>query len=66
MKLHDTVRIKKENVIGTIVDISRRNDTVYYVVESSEKGPVKGRDGGCYPLFDCKREDIEAVAGGEA
>ena len=39
MKLYDTVRIKKENIIGTVVDISRRNGTVYYVVESSEKGP---------------------------
>lgn len=65
MKLYDTVRIKKENIIGTIVDISRRNGAVHYVVESLEKGAVKGRDGGCYPLFDCKKDDIEAVAGEE-
>ena len=61
MKLYDTV----ENIIGTIVDISRRNGAVHYVVESLEKGTVKGRDGGCYPLFDCKKDDIEAVVGEE-
>ncbi len=64
MKLYDTVRIKKENIIGTVVDISRRNGTVYYVVESSEKGSVKGKDGGCWSLFDCKIEDIEEVTEG--
>lgn len=66
MKLYDTVRIKRENIIGTVVDVSHRNGTVHYVVESSEKGSMKGQDGGCYPLFDCKGEDIEAVTGGEA
>ncbi len=65
MKLYDTVRIKKENITGTVVDISRRNGVIHYVVESSEKGPVKGRDGGCYPLFDCKKGDIEVVGEGE-
>lgn len=64
MKLYDTVRIKKENIIGTVIDISRRNGTVYYVVESSEKRSVKGKDGGCWPLFDCKTEDIEEVIEG--
>lgn len=61
MKLYDTVKIIKENITGTIVDISSRNGTVYYVVESLEKGPVKGKDGGRWPLFDCKREDIEDI-----
>lgn len=65
MKLNDIVRIKKENIIGTVVDISCRNGTTYYVVESSTKGVVKGKDGGCWPLFDCTREDIEIITQGE-
>lgn len=62
MKLNDTVRIKAEDVIGTIVDISNRNGTTYYVVESLKKGAIKGKDGGEWPLFDCKREEIETVS----
>lgn len=65
MKLNDTVRIKNENIIGTIVDISHRNSTTYYVVEALKKGVIKGKDGGVWPLFDCKKEDIEVVAAEE-
>ena len=61
MKLNDTVRIKSDNVMGTIVDVYCRNGTTYYIVESSEKGAVKGKDGGDWPLYDCKREDIEVI-----
>lgn len=61
MNLNDTVRIKNENVIGTIVDISHRNGTTYFVVESLERGTVEGKDGGEWPLFDCRREDIEVI-----
>lgn len=61
MKLNDTVRVKGKNVIGTIVDISHRNGSTYYVVESSTEGAIEGKDGGSWPLFDCKREEIEAI-----
>lgn len=60
--LNDIVRIKSEDITGTIVDISRRNGTTYYVVESSTRGAIEGRDGGDWPLYDCKREDIEIVS----
>lgn len=63
MKLNDIVKIKDKNIIGTIIDISSRNGTVYYVIESSQRGAVEGRDGGEWPLFDCKKEDIEIVSG---
>ncbi len=63
MKVDDTVRIKEKDIIGTIIDISRRNGVTYYVVESSVKGHVAGADGGEWPLFDCRKEDLEIVAG---
>lgn len=62
MKLYDTVRIISENIVGTIVDISKRNGKVYYTVESSVKGTVEGKDGGTWPLYDCEKEDIEMLA----
>lgn len=66
MRLNDTVRIKSENIIGTIVDISYRNGKTHYVVESGKKGALPGHDGGEWPLFDCGREDIETVMQGGA
>lgn len=61
MKLDDVVRIKSENITGTIVDISKRNGKKFFVVESLEKGAVNGKDGGEWPLYDCEKEDIEMV-----
>lgn len=43
MELNDTVRIKSEGIIETVVDISYRNGTTYYVIEFSEKGVVGGK-----------------------
>ena len=65
MKVDDTVRIKGKDIIGTVIDISRRNGTTYYVVESSVRRAVEGADGGEWPLFDCKAEELETVAGHE-
>lgn len=59
--LYDTVKIKSGDITGTIVDISRRNGTTYYVVESSIRGAIEGKDGGDWPLYDCKKEDIKIV-----
>lgn len=61
MKLNDVVRIKSENITGTIVDISKRNGKTFFVVESLVKGTVNGKDGGEWPLYDCEKEDIELV-----
>lgn len=61
MKLNDRVRIKSENITGIIVDVSHRNGMTHYVVESEVKGALPGYDGGAWPLFDCEKEDIEAV-----
>ena len=62
MKLNDDVWIKNENISGTIVDISRRNGKTYYAVEAAERDAAEGRDGGDWPLFDCKKEDIESMS----
>ena len=64
MELYDTVRIRDNGVIGTIVDISHRNGSVYYVVESSASGAVEGKDGGEWPLYDCREEDCDAIDSG--
>lgn len=61
MKLNDVVRIKSENITGTIVDISKRNGKTFFIVESLENGAVNGKDGGEWPLYDCEKEDIEMV-----
>ena len=61
MKLNDVVRIKSENITGTIVDISKRNGKTFFIVESLEKGGVNGKDVGEWPLYDCEKEDMEMV-----
>ena len=61
MKLNDVVRIKSENITGTIVDVSKRNGKTFFVVESLVKGAVNGKDGGEWPLYDCEKDDIELV-----
>lgn len=60
-KLFDTVRIKRNNVIGTIVDIDDTSSDVKYVVESDTKGERSDGFGGIWPLFDCNEADIEKV-----
>ena len=37
-ELYEHVRIKKNGIIGTIVDISKSDDETIYIVESDEKG----------------------------
>lgn len=53
MKIYDRVKIKKTGVTGIIVDIRRTPDEIYTVEADSRD--MSGR----YPLFDCKKDDLE-------
>lgn len=59
MKLFDHVRIKRNGVTGTIVDIS---NGVYIVEDDIERDPVDSTGYyGPWPLYDCKISDLEPV-----
>lgn len=57
--LFDKVVIKKNGVIGTIVDVSESDGRSIFIVESDEKGKRNDGYGGIFPLFDCTIDDIE-------
>lgn len=61
INLFDKVRIKSENLIGTVVDIEKSDDKTIYCVESDTEGEIEGRAGGIFPLFDCLEEEIEEI-----
>lgn len=61
-ELYDHVKIKKNGVVGHIIDISEGKSGTVYTVESNTKGK---RDDADYPsewpLYDCKRNEIESI-----
>lgn len=60
-ELYERVRIKKNNLIGTIVDISEADDGKTFIVESDVKGKRNDGYGGDYPLYWCKEDEILKV-----
>lgn len=58
--LYDKVRIKSNDLIGTIVDISVINGKNIYIIESDTPDIQEGY-GGKWKLFDCSLEEIESV-----
>ena len=61
INLFDKVKIKSENLVGTIVDISDDKGRTMYIVESDTEGEIEGKCGGIFPLYDCYEEDIEKI-----
>lgn len=63
IKLFDNVKIKKKNLIGTVVDIANIGNKYIYTVESIKKGYVNDPDAynGLYPLYQCSEDEIEVV-----
>ena len=59
--LFDKVRIKRNGIIGTIIDKTVINGKTEYIVESDTKGEMEGAYGGIWPEFDCTDEDLTAV-----
>lgn len=58
-KLYDIVKIKRNNLTGTIVDVGVRGGKRIYVVESDSEGERTDADyGGQWPLYDCTDDDI--------
>ncbi|MCM1055548.1 MAG: hypothetical protein NC394_08505 [Bacteroides sp.] len=61
IKLFEKVKIKSENLIGTVVDISNKNGKMVFIVESDTEGEIEGRSGGIFPLYDCSEDEIEKI-----
>ena len=41
-KLFDKVRVKKKNITGVIVDVSRQGERQCFVVEADNRGKIEG------------------------
>ena len=61
-ELYEKARIKKNGLIGTIVDISESNGEKTYTVESDTKGKRDDGYGGDYPIYWCKENEIEEMS----
>ena len=61
-ELYEHVRIKKNDLIGTIIDISESDDEKVFIVESDVKGKRNDGYGGDYPIYWCKEDEIIKVA----
>ena len=58
----DKVKIKKSGIIGDVIDIYTINGTMYYTVESDEKGVPGGRgDNTDWKLFTCEKRELEKL-----
>ncbi len=61
MNLYDHVRIKRNGVVGTIVDI---HGEVYVVEDDTEREPVDSTGyPSPWPLYDCAASELELVTG---
>lgn len=60
--LYDKVIIKSKNLLGTIVDIVKKENETIITVESDVKGKREDGYGGIFPLFDCKEKDLEKIS----
>lgn len=58
---YEKVRIKKNGIIGTIIDKTVINGKTQYIVENDKKGEVEGAYGGVWAQFDCFDEDLERI-----
>ena len=58
--LFDKVRILKNGIVGTIVDISPVDGSTQYIVESDTPN-VSGGYGGKWKLFDCFAEELQRL-----
>ena len=60
--LFETVKIKSNGIIGTIIDKTISNGKAKYVIESDTYVNPSGKPYcGDWPLFDCVVEDLVAV-----
>nr|DAK28430.1 MAG TPA: hypothetical protein [Caudoviricetes sp.]DAL01537.1 MAG TPA: hypothetical protein [Caudoviricetes sp.]DAT42886.1 MAG TPA: hypothetical protein [Caudoviricetes sp.] len=62
-KLFDKVRVKKKNITGVIVDVSRQGERQCFVVEADNRGKIEGGIGGenDYAILDCMSEELEHI-----
>ncbi|MCH5206565.1 MAG: hypothetical protein J1F09_06395 [Oscillospiraceae bacterium] len=58
--MNDKVRILKNDLIGTVVDISEEDGETRYIVESDTPFS-EGGYGGKWKLFDCCGEELARV-----
>lgn len=55
--MNDKVRILKNDLVGTVVDISEEDGETRYIVES-DTPYSEGGYGGKWKLFDCRGEEL--------
>jgi hypothetical protein len=61
-ELYSRVKIKKNGIIGDIVDIAEGKEGIVYTVESIVKGKHTDADyPTAFPLYECKENDIEMI-----
>lgn len=59
MNLYDHVKIKRNGVIGTIVDI---HDGIYIIEDDIKREPVDStRYHSPWPLYDCTPSELELI-----
>ena len=60
-ELFSKVRIKKNGMIGVVVDISEKNGVTWYIVEGGEDDRYEGAypdSDSPFPLFDCTYDEL--------
>ena len=58
-ELYDRVRVKKNDVVGQIIDITNNGMGTVYTVESEVKGKRSDADYPSeWPLYDCMANEI--------
>ena len=62
-KLFDKVRVKKKNITGVVVDVTRRGERQCFVVEADNRGKIEGGIGGesDYAILECMAEELEHI-----
>ena len=62
MRENDKVRIKNNNITGTIIDIYEVDGTKHFSVEADEKKvDTEGGYGKDFPIFDCVADELEEI-----
>ena len=57
--LYEHVRIKRNGIVGQIIDITKGENGTVYTVESATKGKRADADYPSeWPMYDCKSDEI--------
>ena len=59
----ETTEVKKKNITGVVVDVTRQGERQCFVVEADNRGKIEGGIGGesDYAILDCMSEELEHI-----